>query len=65
MRVVDYAQKQVQITAQENGIQSVDVVDGRLYIEFSSGKTYELSEKEIKYQAEEYLKSEIEMIKCS
>lgn len=63
MRAVDYAQKRVQITAQENGIQRVDVVDGRLYIEFPSGKYYELSEKEVKYQAEEYLKSELEKIK--
>jgi hypothetical protein len=63
MRVVDYAQKQVQITAEENGIQRVEVVNERLYIEFPSGKCYELSEKEIKYQAEEYLKSELEMIK--
>lgn len=65
MRTVDYAQKQVKFTAQENGIQNVVVVDERLYIEFPSGKCYELSEKEIKYQAEEYLKSELEMIKHS
>jgi hypothetical protein len=63
MRVVDYAQKQVQITAEENGIQNVIIVDERLYIEFPSGRCYELSEKEIKYQAEEYLKSELQMIK--
>lgn len=63
MRVVDYAQKQVQITAQENGIQRVDVVNGRLYIEFPSGVCYELSQQEVKYQAEEYLRSELEKIK--
>jgi hypothetical protein len=65
MRTVGYAQKQVQITAQENGIQSVDVVNGRLYIEFRSGKTYELSEEEIKSQAQDYLESELQMIKNS
>jgi hypothetical protein len=65
MKTVDYAQMQVKITAQENGIQSVDVVDGKLFIEFPSGKTYELSNEEVKYQAEEYLKSELEMIKSN
>lgn len=65
MRAVDYAQKQIQLSAEENGIQRVDIVDGRLYIEFPSGKCYELAEKEIKCQAEEYLKSELENIKHS
>jgi ABC-type Na+ transport system ATPase subunit NatA len=65
MNVQEYARKQVQITAEENGIQAVIVADERLYIEFPSGKCYELSEKEIKYQAEEYLKSELELIKHS
>jgi len=63
MRTIDYAQKHIQVTAQENGIQSVDITNGRLYIEFPSGKTYELSDAEIKYQAEEYLKSQLEMVK--
>lgn len=63
MRAVDYAQIQIKITAQENGIQSVGIVDGRLYIEFPSGKMYELSDFEINYQAQEYLNSELEAIK--
>lgn len=63
MRLVDYAQMQVKITAQENGIQSVEVLDGRLFIEFPSGKSYELSEKEIRYQAEEYLIAELRTIR--
>jgi hypothetical protein len=65
MRLVDYAQMQVKVTAQENGIKSVDVVDGRLFIEFPSGKTYELSKEEVKYQAEEYLQSELERVRSN
>lgn len=63
MRAVDYAQKQIQMTAQEDGIQSVDILNGRLFIQLVSGKNYELSKEELKHQAIEYLKSEIENIK--
>lgn len=54
MRIVDYAQKQIQITAEENGIQNVTVLNGRLYIEFPSGRNYELSEEEI-FEGDLYL----------
>ena len=65
MRIVDYAQKQIQITAEENGIQNVTVLNGRLYIEFPSGRNYELSEEEIKNQATDYLRGQLEYIKNS
>lgn len=65
MRTVDYAQKHIEVTAQENGIQRVTILNGKLYIEFPSGKCYELSDDEIKIQAEDFLQSELEGVRNS
>ena len=63
-KILIYAKKHIENTAVENGIMSVNISDYKksLYLEMRSGKTYELSQKEIEYQAEEYLKSELEDI---
>ena len=53
-----YAQKNLDITAQEDGyITSIEL--GKLHIEFPSGRTLSLSDLEVKHQAIEYLKNEI------
>jgi uncharacterized protein (DUF2345 family) len=57
-----YAEKQISITAKENGIR-VFISDDKLYIEVANGKNYQLSNEEIEYQATEYLKGEIENVK--
>ena len=62
-KVLKYAKKHIEVTAKENGISSVNIEGDNLYIEMNSGKTYELSQKEIKYQAGEFLNSEIEYLK--
>lgn len=36
--------------------------NGKVYIEFANGKNLTISDEEKKYQAEEYLKSQIEML---
>lgn len=63
-KILKYAKKHIENTGLENGISSVDISDDKksLYLELYSGKTYELSQREIQYQAEEYLKSELEDI---
>ena len=57
-----YAQKNLDMVAQENGF-ITDIAMGKLYIEFPSGRSLDLSENEIKYQAIEYLNSQISDIK--
>jgi hypothetical protein len=53
-----YAQKNLDITAQEDGfITSIEL--GKLYIEFPSGRSLDLSDKEVRYQAVEYLNAQI------
>ena len=53
-----YAQKNLDITAQKDGfITSIEL--GKLYIEFPSGRTLDLSDNEVRYQAVEYLKGQI------
>ena len=39
------------------------ISQGNLYLETQSGRNFKLAEDEVKYQAIEYLKSEIEMVK--
>jgi hypothetical protein len=56
-----FAQKNLDIIAQENGFTTINN-DKTLYIELRSGRCFELSENEIRYQAIEYLKSEISNI---
>ena len=63
--ILKYAQKQINITGEEDGIKAIILSDGTqnsLYIEVASGKSYKLSEDEIKYQAQEYLENEIQSI---
>ncbi len=62
LSTLHYAQKNLDICAQENGF-TTDLLSGKLYIEMPSGRAFELSEDEIKYQAIEYLKGQIESIK--
>ena len=63
--ILKYAQKQINVTGEEDGIKAIILSDGtqnNLYIEVASGKTYKLSESEVSYQAQEYLESEIQSI---
>lgn len=65
MEILQYAQKNINITGAEDGIKAIILSDGKengLYIEVKSGKCYKLSESEITYQAQEYLESEIREI---
>lgn len=64
-KIFQYAKKHIEVTAQENGIISVSIGDDNLYLVMCSGKTYELSQREVEYQAEEYLKSELEDLRNS
>ena len=61
-RILLYAKKHIEATAQEEGI-TVEVIGNDLCIVTRSGKSYQLSEIEIKYQAKEHLLSEIESLK--
>ena len=65
LEILQYAQKQINVTGEEDGIKAIILSDGEqnsLYIEVASGKCYKLSEDEVKYQAQEYLESEIQSI---
>jgi len=63
-KTIKYAKAMIDVTAEENGITTLLSVDyERLYICFRSGKTLELSENEIKFQATEYLVDELNQIK--
>jgi hypothetical protein len=65
LEILQYAQKQINITGAEDGIKATILSDGKqnsLYIEVASGKSYKLSESEVSYQAQEYLESEIQSI---
>lgn len=59
---VDYAVAHIKVTEKENNI-SVHLVDGKVNIETVCGKCYELSDYEVKYQAEEYLRGKLEQLK--
>ena len=63
--ILKYAQKQINVTGEEDGIKAIILSDGtqnNLHIEVASGKTYKLSDDEVSYQAQEYLESEIQSI---
>ena len=65
MEILKYAQKQINVTGEEDGIKATILSDGtqnNLYIEVASGKAYKLSDDEVSYQAQEYLESEIQSI---
>ena len=57
-----YAQKNLDLIAQENSFITA-IMRGKLYIEMPSGRTFELSEDEINYQAIEFLQGQISDIK--
>jgi hypothetical protein len=57
-----HAKRNIDAVGEDYGVKTWISLDGQLYVELSSGKSYELSENEIKYQAIEYLKSEISYI---
>ena len=61
-KTLEYAKKNIDIIAEENGIRAF-ISQGKLYIQVKSGRNFKLSEDEIKYQATEYLNSEIEDVK--
>jgi uncharacterized protein (DUF2345 family) len=61
-KTLEYAKKNIDIIAEENGIRAF-ISQGELYIQVKSGRNFKLSEDEIKYQATEYLNSEIEDVK--
>jgi hypothetical protein len=63
-KILEYAKKHIEVTAEENHIQGVFISDNKtLFLEMVTGKSYELSQKELEYQAEEYLLSEFEDLK--
>jgi hypothetical protein len=61
-RKIQYAIKQLTLIGKENGFTPIEDNLG-IYIEFPSGRNLRISESEIIYQAEEFLKSEIELLK--
>lgn len=61
LSTLHYAQRNLDLIAQENGF-ITSIVRGKLYIEMPTGCAFELSEDEIKYQAIDYLKSQISYI---
>ena len=60
-KTLDYAKKNIDIIAQENGIKVYTNGQG-VYIELASGRNFRLHDDEIIYQAKEYLRSEIDLI---
>lgn len=57
-----HAKRNIDTIGEDYGVKVWISLDKKLYVELSSGRSYELSENEIKYQAIEYLKSEISYI---
>lgn len=58
-----FAKYNIEEIAEENGIKPcLSHNSTRLHIELASGRTFELSEKEIKYQAIQYLNNQIHKI---
>lgn len=61
-KAIHYALKQLELIGAENGFTAH--TNGKdVYIEFPSGKSLVLSYSEVLYQANEYLESEIRMLK--
>ena len=56
-----YAMLQLELIGKECGFKPNQDND-KIYIEFPNGKNLTVSDDEKKYQAEEYLKSQIEML---
>ncbi len=57
-----FAEKNLLWIGEEDGFKTI-ILDNRLHIELKSGKTLELSDNEIEYQAIEYLQRQISYIK--
>ena len=61
-KILNCAKANIDAIAQENDI-TTHINQGNLYIEVRNGRNFKLSEDEVFYQAEEYLKAEIESLK--
>lgn len=61
-KILNCAKANIDVIAQENDI-ATHINQGNLYIEVRNGRNFKLSEDEVFYQAEEYLKAEIESLK--
>ena len=59
-KILQYAKRHIEVTASENNIQQVILTKDSISLEMVSGKNYELSQREIEYQAREFLQSESE-----
>lgn len=59
-KILQYAKRHIEVTASENNIQAVLLNENSISLEMVSGKNYELSQNEIEYQAEQFLRSELE-----
>ncbi len=61
---VKYAMKRLKQLAKEelNGVQQINQYNNSISLEFNNGMQFELSNKEIKYQAVLFLESEIDSI---
>jgi hypothetical protein len=60
-KTLNYAKQYIDFVAEENGFITF-ICHGKLYIQFPSGRNFELSESEVLYQATEYLESEKQML---
>lgn len=60
-KTLEYAKAYIDIIAEENNITTF-ISDSKLYIQTITGRNFSLSEEEIKNQASEYLRWEIQNI---
>jgi hypothetical protein len=61
-KTLQYAKMNLDAFANENGF-AIFISQGGLYLQLPNGRNLKISDDEVEYQAEEYLKSEIELIK--
>jgi hypothetical protein len=63
-KILAYAKKQIELGNNGEGVTSVSITkENTLLIEVNYGYTFELSQKEIEYRAEEFLQSELQDLK--
>ncbi len=63
LKILEYAKKHINLREVED-VGRAYIESGKLYLELhNSGRCYQLADEEIIYQAEEYLKSELEQIR--
>ena len=60
-KFLEYAKKHINVTSQETGV-TASISGSTIYLTTVTGKCYELSDKEVKSQAEDYLNSEIQQL---